>query len=239
MCKVWDNNSRIQSKGKTHRENTRIHHAKVAQKFATQKGANPPKSKLSDQSKDTVCEQQNAPRKCNNEYVTTKKQGHSRYVREDPSKITGNTLLWVQTLTARFPPKTSYKCATRRVTSVPQDSLRSCNKTHYIRVFDTSRTCNTTRYMVAIDILLCATTHYDGGVTRRSSRHTTTGELPATLHDTGELPDLHDMGEVPNTLSITTNTLLGVQALSSRFPTALTLRLRVSAAKISGWVEIG
>ncbi len=82
------------------------------------KGANPPKRKVSEQSKDAVREQQNAPRKCSNKDVATKKQGRSRYAREDPSKITANTLLRVQTLSGRFPPKTRYKRATRRATSV-------------------------------------------------------------------------------------------------------------------------
>jgi len=73
---------------------------------------------VSEQSKDAACEQQNAPRKCSNEDVATKKQVRSRYDREDPSKITANTLLRVQVLTGRFPPKTRYKRATRRATSV-------------------------------------------------------------------------------------------------------------------------
>jgi hypothetical protein len=80
-------NSRIQSKTKTQRENTRIHHTKVAKSCTAQKGANPPKRKVSEQSKDVVCEQQNAPHKFINEYVATKKQGRSRYEREDPSKV--------------------------------------------------------------------------------------------------------------------------------------------------------
>ena len=112
------NNSRIQSKAKTQRESTRMHRAKAAQSCAAQKGANPPKRKVSEQSKDAVREQQNAPRKCSNEDVATKKQGRSRYAREDPSKITANTLLRVQALPGRFPPKTRYKRATRRATSV-------------------------------------------------------------------------------------------------------------------------
>ena len=93
------NNSRIQSKAKTQRESTRMHRAKAAQSCAAQKGANPPKRKVSEQSKDAVCEQQNAPHKCSNEYVATKKE-----VAKD--------------MPARFPPKTRYKCATRRATSV-------------------------------------------------------------------------------------------------------------------------
>ena len=109
--------SRIQSKAKTQRVSTRMHRAKVAQSFAAQKGANP-KRKVSEQSKDAAREQQNAPRKCSNEDVATKKQGRSRYAREDPSKITVNTILRVQALTGRFPPKTRYKRATRRVTSM-------------------------------------------------------------------------------------------------------------------------
>ena len=39
------NNSRIQSKAKTHRESTRMHRAKAAQSCSAQKGANPPKRK--------------------------------------------------------------------------------------------------------------------------------------------------------------------------------------------------
>jgi len=62
----------------------RMHRAKVAQSCAAQKGANPPKRKVSEQSKDAACEQQNAPRKCSNEDVATKKQVRSRYAREDP-----------------------------------------------------------------------------------------------------------------------------------------------------------
>ena len=80
-----------QSKAKTQRESTRMHHVKVAQSCVVQKGANPPKTKVSEYSKDAVCEQQNASRKCSNEYVATKKQGRSRYDREDSSKITKNT----------------------------------------------------------------------------------------------------------------------------------------------------
>jgi len=76
--------SRIQSKAKTQRVSTRMHRAKVAQSCAAQKGANPPKRKVSEQSKDAACEQQNAPRKCSNEDVATKKQVRSRYAREDP-----------------------------------------------------------------------------------------------------------------------------------------------------------
>ena len=125
------NNNRIQNKAKTHLDITRMHHTKVAQSCAAQKGANPPKTKVSEESTDAVCEQQNAPRKCINKYVATKKQGHSRYAREDPSKITVNRILRVQALTVRFSPKTCYKCATRRVTSVSQDALRAYNKTRY------------------------------------------------------------------------------------------------------------
>ena len=110
--------SRIQSKAKTQRVSKRMHRAKVAQSCAAQKGANPPKRKVSEQSKDAACEQQNAPRKCSNEDVATKRQVRSRYAREDPSKITANTLLRVQALPGRFPPKTRYKRATRRATSV-------------------------------------------------------------------------------------------------------------------------
>ena len=110
--------SRIQSKAKTQRESTRMHRAKAAQSCAAQKGANPPMRKVSEQSKDAAREQQNAPRKCSNEDVATKKQGCSRYAREDPSKITANTLLRAQVLPGRFPPKTRYKRATRRATSV-------------------------------------------------------------------------------------------------------------------------
>ena len=110
--------SRIQSKAKTQRVSTRMHRAKVAQSCVAQKVANPPMRKVSEQSKDAAREQQNAPRKCSNEDVATKKQGRSRYAREDPSKITANTLLRVQTLSGRFPPKTRYKRATRRATSV-------------------------------------------------------------------------------------------------------------------------
>ncbi len=80
-------NSRIQSKTKTQCESTRMHRTKVAQSCEAQKGANPPKRKVSERSKDVVCEQQNAPRKCINEYVATMKQGRSRYDREDPSKL--------------------------------------------------------------------------------------------------------------------------------------------------------
>ena len=106
------NNSRIQSKAKTQRESTRMHRAKAAQSCAAQKGANPPKRKVSEQSKDAVREQQNAPHKCSNEYVATNKQ-----VAKD--------------MPARFPPKTRYKRATRRATSVRQDALRACDKTRY------------------------------------------------------------------------------------------------------------
>jgi DNA-nicking Smr family endonuclease len=119
-------NSRIQSKTKTQRESTRMHRAKVAKTCSSQKGANPPKRKVSEQGKDVVCEQQNAPRKFINEYVATKKHGRSRYTREDPSKL----------------PQTRYcECRLyllgflrRRATSVLQDVLRACHKTCYKRV---------------------------------------------------------------------------------------------------------
>ncbi len=106
------NNSRIQSKPKTQLESTRMHRAKAAQSSAAQKVANPPKRKVSEESKDAVCEQQNAPHKCNNEYVATKKQ------------VAKDMTVW-------FPPKTRYKRATRRATSVPQGSIRACDKTRY------------------------------------------------------------------------------------------------------------
>ena len=78
--------SRIQSKAKRQCVSTRMHRAKVTQSCAAPKGANPPKRKVSEQSKDAACEQQNAPCKCINEDVATKKQGRSKYAREDPSK---------------------------------------------------------------------------------------------------------------------------------------------------------
>ena len=136
-------NSRIQSKTKTQRESTRMHRAKVAQSCAAQKGANPPKRKVSEQSKDVMREQQNAPRKCINEYVATKKQGRSRYAREDPSKLPQTRyyecrlcLLGflrrratsVQQDVLRACHKTCYKRATRRATSVQQHSVRACNR---------------------------------------------------------------------------------------------------------------
>ncbi len=103
------NNSRIQSKAKTQRESTRMHRAKAAQSCAAQKGANPPKRKVSDHIKDAVCEQQNAPHKCSNEYVATKKQ-----VAKD--------------MPARFPPKARYKRSTRRATSMQHDALHARNR---------------------------------------------------------------------------------------------------------------
>jgi len=116
-------NSRIQSKTKTQRESTRMHRAKVAQSCAAQKGANPPKRKVSEQSKDAACEQQNAPRKCINEYVATKKQGRSRYAREDPSKLPQLHYCECRLCLLGF--------LQRRATSVLQDVLRACNKTRY------------------------------------------------------------------------------------------------------------
>ena len=104
------NNSHIQRKAKTQRESTRLH--RTAQSCTSQKGANPPKRKMSEQHQDTVREQQNAPHKCSNEYVATKKQV-------------------AQDMTTRFPPKTRYKCTTRRAMSVSQDTLRVCDKTRY------------------------------------------------------------------------------------------------------------
>ena len=136
-------NSRIQSKTKTQRESTRMHRAKVAQSCAAQKGANPPKRKVSEKSKDAVREQQNAPCKCSNEYVATKKQGRSRYALEDASKLPQTRycecrlcLLGflrrratsVQQDVLRACHKTRYKRATRRATSVQQHSLRACNR---------------------------------------------------------------------------------------------------------------
>jgi hypothetical protein len=109
-------------------------------------------------------------------------------------QITSNTMLRIQTLPARFPPKTRYKRGTRRVTSVQQDALRECNNTRYERAIDVSRARNTTHYMRVIDMLLCATTHY--GVCESGVLHDT-GELLGSLHDTKELPDsLHDTGEL-------------------------------------------
>jgi hypothetical protein len=113
--------------------------------------------------------------------ICRNKEARSLKIRPRGSlQITGNTLLRVQALSARFPPKTRYKPATRRVTSVQQDALRVCNNTPYERAIDAPRACNTTHYMRVIDKLLCATTlrrvrirrssRY-GGVTRRSSRY--------------------------------------------------------------------
>jgi hypothetical protein len=145
------NNSRIQSKAKTQRESTRMHRAKAAQSCAAQKGANPPKRKVSEQSKDAVREQQYAPHKCSNEYVATKKQ-----VAKD--------------MPARFPPKTRYKLATRRATSVPQDALRACNTTRCMRAIDT------------LCVQRCTTPCENQALfTIRASYK--------ALHDTGELPD--------------------------------------------------
>jgi hypothetical protein len=74
-----------------------------------------------------------------------------------------------------------------------------------------------------------------------------TGELPGALHDTGELTRARqDTGEVQTALSNKTFPspqthclrgrlcLLGFPLQSIRFLTALTLRIRVRAAKISG-----
>jgi hypothetical protein len=155
------NNSRIQSKAKTQRESTRMHRAKAAQSCAAQKGANPPKRKVSEQSKDAVREQQNAPHKCSNEYVATNKQ-----VAKD--------------MPARFPPKTRYKCATRRATSVRQDALRACDKTRYecatrraTSMQHDALHAQSTRFVYK-DALRRArirrSSRY-GGVTKRSSRH--------------------------------------------------------------------
>ena len=103
--------------------------------------------------------------------------------------------------------------------------------------------------MRAIDTLLCATTHY--GLRESGALHDT-GELPGALHDTGEVPGaLHDtgeltrarqdMGEVPTALSNKTFSLPQTHYCECRlcllgFPLLLPygLRLRVSAAKISG-----
>jgi hypothetical protein len=63
-----------------------VHRAKDAQSCAAQKGATPPKRKVSEQSKDAACEQQNAPCKCSNDDVATKKQVRSRYARRIPPK---------------------------------------------------------------------------------------------------------------------------------------------------------
>jgi hypothetical protein len=122
------NNSRIQRKAKTQRESTRMHRAKAAQSCAAQKGANPPKRKVSEQSKDAVREQQYAPHKCSNEYVATKKE-----VAKD--------------IPARFPPKARYKLATRRATSVPQDALRACHKTRYEHATRRATCAQSTRFV--------------------------------------------------------------------------------------------
>jgi hypothetical protein len=196
--------------------------------------------------------------------ICSNKEARSLKIRPRGSlQITANTLLRVQALPARFPPKTRYKRATRRVTSVQQDALRVCNNTRYERAIDAPRACNTTRYMRAIDKLLCATTlrrvrirlssRY-GGVTRRSSRH---GEVnKRSLRHWGVTRRSSRYGGVDTCssrygggtnrpfqqdLSITANTLSARQALPAGFPTsairfltALTLRIRVRAAKISG-----
>jgi hypothetical protein len=173
---------------------------KVAQSCAAQNGANPPKRKVSEQSKDLVREQQNAQRKCINEYVATKKQGRSRYAREEPSKLPQTRycecrlcLLGFLRRRATSVLQDVLRAATRRATSVQQDALRLCNNTRYERAIDAPRACNTTRYMRAIDTLLCATTHY--GVCESGALHDTE-ELPGALQDTGKLPSaLHDTGE--------------------------------------------
>jgi hypothetical protein len=148
------NNSRIQSKAKTQRESTRMHRAKAAQSCAAQKGANPPKRKVSEQSKDAVREQQYAPHKCSNEYVATKKQ-----VAKD--------------MPARFPPKTRYKLATRRATSVPQDALRACHKTRYEHATRRATCAQSTRFVYkdALRRARIRRSSRHGRVTRRSSRH--------------------------------------------------------------------
>jgi hypothetical protein len=106
----------------------RMHRAKVAQSCAAPKGANPPKRKVSEQSKDASCEQQNAPRKCSNDDVATKKQVRSRYARRIPPKSPQThvarqvSACWV----SHF--GTCYKSATRRDMSVQQHSVRACNR---------------------------------------------------------------------------------------------------------------
>ena len=94
--------------------------------------------------------------------ICSNKEARSLKIRPRGSlQITSNTLLRVQALPARFPPKTRYKRATRRVSSVSQDVLQACNKTRYERAIDAPlRWCNTTRYKRAIDTLLCEKTHY-------------------------------------------------------------------------------
>ena len=127
--------SRIQSKAKTQRVSTRMHRAKVAQSCAAQKGANPPKRKVSEQSKDAVREQQNAPRKCSNEDVATKKQGRSRYAREDPKFLFITCIFPEQRIPPKSPQTRYCECRLclvgflrRRATSVQQDVIRSCNR---------------------------------------------------------------------------------------------------------------
>jgi hypothetical protein len=112
--------SRIQSKAKTQRVSTRMHRAKVAQSCAAQKVANPPKRKVSEQSKDAAREQQNAPRKCSNEDVATKKQGRSRYAREDPPKSPQKRYCECRLCLVGF--------LRRRATSVQHDALQACNR---------------------------------------------------------------------------------------------------------------
>ncbi len=107
---------------------------------------------------------------------------------------------------ARFPPKTRYKRATRRATSVPQDALRVCDKTRYECATRRATSMQHDTIHALNRYALCTKMHY--GV--RESVHDTgelpdalhdTGELQSTLHDTGELPDaLHDTGELPDTL---------------------------------------
>ena len=168
-------------------------------------------------------EQQNAPRKCNNEYVGTKKQGRSRYAREDPSKITANTLLRVQALPARFPPKTRYKRATRRATSVQQDKTRYERATRRATSVqqDALRACNRRATSVQHDALhehnrhaiVCKDDLRRARI-RRSSRHggvTTCSSRYGTKRPFQQDP------------FIIANTLLRVQDLPARFSTALTL----------------
>jgi hypothetical protein len=148
-------------------------------------------------------------------------------------------------LTAGFPTSV-------RATRVQQDAIRVCNNTRYERAIDAPQACNTTRYMRAIDTLLCATTHY--GMCESGALHDT-GELPSALHDTGELQGaLYDTGELtrprqdtkevqialsnkslpsPQTHCFRAGSACSVSHFSGRILTALTLRIRVRAAKIS------
>jgi hypothetical protein len=144
-----------------------------------------------------------------------------------------------------FPPKTCYKSATRRDTSVQQHSVRSCNRRVTSVYHDAIHACN--RHAIVCNDTLrrvrIRRSSRHGGVTKRSSRHGGVTRHSSRYGGVDTCSSRYGGGTnhpFQQDLSITTNTLSERQALPAgfttsaiRFLTALTLRIRVRAAKIT------